>query len=234
MPLDDTTSQASGLRLDDIDLLDRDVFAERVPHDWFALPPGRGADLPPSRAGWPRLLGLHRPRGRGRAQPRLGQLLVRAVARRRDPARGAVAGDAGPDGGGRRRRAAHVDDGPARPHPAPQARQPGLHAEGHPLDRGPPARAQRAHRRAGDGRRRRVRLRGRRRRRAAARGHRRVPRRAERGPAQDLRLVQPDDRQRGPRVHGHGRGPARRPDPDVRLRPRARRAAARAARATTS
>ncbi len=37
MPPDDTTSQATALRLDDIDLLDRDVFAERVPHDWFAL-----------------------------------------------------------------------------------------------------------------------------------------------------------------------------------------------------
>jgi cholest-4-en-3-one 26-monooxygenase len=37
MPPDETTSQAGALRLEDIDLLDRDVFAERVPHDWFAL-----------------------------------------------------------------------------------------------------------------------------------------------------------------------------------------------------
>ncbi|HVN50243.1 MAG TPA: hypothetical protein VMT43_02360, partial [Acidimicrobiales bacterium] len=34
MPLDATTGP---LRLEDIDLLDRDVFAERVPHEWFAL-----------------------------------------------------------------------------------------------------------------------------------------------------------------------------------------------------
>ena len=66
--------------------------------------------------------------------------------------------------------------------------------------------------------RRRVRLRGRRRRRAAARGHRRAPRRAARGPPQDLRVEQPDDRQRGPRVHGHRGGGHRGAGRDVHVR----------------
>ena len=61
--------------------------------------------------------------------------------------------------------------------------------------------------RRGRGQGRRDRLRRRRRRRAAARGDRRAHRRAQRGPPQDLRVEQPHDRLRGPRVH---RSPTRR------------------------
>ena len=100
----------------------------------------------------------------------------------------------------------------------------GLHAADDRPDGGAHPRAHQRHPRqdAAEGR---VRLRGRHRGRAAARGDRRAHRRAPRGPPQDLRVVQPDDRLRGPRVRGVRRGGVQRPGRDVHVRPAARRGA---------
>ena len=128
---------------------------------------------------------------------------------------------------------ADADDGPAAPHAVPAAREPRVHAAQHPLARG-------VHRPDRDGDRRqrdragRVRLRDRPRRRAAAAGDRRDDGRPAAGPEADLRLVEQDDRQRGPGVRD-GRG--RRGDRDgraVRVQPRAGRRAARPTASRTS
>ena len=68
-----------------------------------------------------------------------------------------------------------------------------------------------------------VRLRRRRRRGAAAAGDRRAARRPDGGPAQALRLVEPDDRQRGPGVRGERGARPQRADRDVHVREGARR-----------
>ena len=79
-------------------------------------------------------------------------------------------------------------------------------------------------RRHGQGR---LRLRRRRGRRAAARGHRRAARRAQRGPLQAVRLVEPHDRRRRPRVPGRRRRGHGSPGRDVHVRAGAGREAAR-------
>ena len=58
-----TTDQPT-VELGDIDLLDRDMFASRVPHEWFAWLPGARAGVPASRARRPGLLGHHQARRR--------------------------------------------------------------------------------------------------------------------------------------------------------------------------
>ena len=75
-----------------------------------------------------------------------------------------------------------------------------------------------------------VRLRRRHRRRAAPRSHRRAHRGAPRRAAQDLRVVEQDDRLRGPGVHGRRVRGDERPGRDVHVRAAARREAPRAAR----
>ena len=120
----------------------------------------------------------------------------------------------------RRDRPAEPDDGehgPAAAHPLPAARQQGLHpAHGpgsrgqHPLLHGPD------HRRRVPSRT--CRFRDRHLGRAPAAGHRRAPGRARRGPTPNVRLVEPDGGQRGPRVRDHRRERTRSGHGSLRVR----------------
>ena len=112
--------------LQDIDLLDRDVFTNGIPHEWFTY------------------LRAQRARATSHPEPNDGPGFwvvtkhadVYAVGRdaetySSDQERGGVIGLEEPGHGGRLRRGqAHADDGPAGAHPAPQAREQGLHAHG--------------------------------------------------------------------------------------------------------
>ena len=83
-----TTDQPT-VELGDIDLLDRDAFVERVPHEWFAtLRQQAPAYLHPEPNG-PGFWVFTPARGRHAPQPRLADRLVRRAARRGRHARGA-------------------------------------------------------------------------------------------------------------------------------------------------
>ena len=192
----------------DINLLDSTVFAERVPHEWFAF------------------LRQNAPVWWQEEEDGPGFWAVTSLAEATQVNRdyehfsSATQGHL-PVGAGRGRpgpaAAGHAQHGPPAPHPLPAPGQQGVHPpDGEPAPRADPRGHRRHHRRghrAGHGR-----LRDRHRRRAPAGGHRRAARRAQRGPAPDVRLVEPDDRQRGPRVPDGGRGGPDGLDGALRLR----------------
>ena len=193
--------ERGAVSLEEIDLIDGRNFVAGVPHEWFAELRREAPVYWHPEAGRPprRLLGRHPLRRLRPGQPGLGALLL-------GPARLAL-----PRNGRRPAGPAAADDaqhGPDHAHALPPAGQQGLHPQDGARPRAADRRLRRRHHRCG------VRARYRRLRRgdggrAPAPRHRRAARRAPGGPPDGLRLVQPDDRRRRPRVPGR-RGRARR------------------------
>ena len=184
--------QEEPMAIDGIDLNDPERFVHGEHHEMFTrLPRRRPGVLAGGPVRW--LLERRQAPGPHRRQPRHCAVLVGA-RRHADP---------GHDRGLRelhgRAWAHHAGDGPTEAHALPAPREQGLHAADDRPHRAGPRVPRAVDRRRGD-REGRVRLRGGHRRGAAAAGH--LPRSwaCPRGPAPALRLVEPDDRRRRPRV----------------------------------